>query len=460
MPRLEHDSLGSIEVPDDALWGAATERSRRHFAVGERMPIAVVHALGRIKQAAARVHRAGGGIAPGIADAIERAAAEIAEGRLDAHFPLVVYQTGSGTQTNMNVNEVIANRASELLGGGRGAARTVHPNDDVNRGQSSNDAFPTAMSIAACAALDALDPPLGRLVARLEAHAAAWDGIVKLGRTHLMDAIPLTLGQEVSGWAAQLAAARAGIAAARPALAALAIGGTAVGTGLNAPPGFAAAMARELSALCGIPLRPAANRFAALAAHDDLVAAHGALRVLAVALAKVAGDVRLLASGPRAGLGELILPTNEPGSSIMPGKVNPTQCEMATMVAARVLGLDVAMGVAGAGGHLELNAMKPVLIATFLESAALLTAAVDGFREHAIDGLAPDPRRIAELVERSLMLGTALVPAIGYDRAAEVAKHAHAHGTTLREAALALGAVSAEEFDRLVRPGDMVRGGG
>jgi fumarate hydratase class II len=454
--RTERDSMGEVEVPDDRLWGAQTQRAVEHFEVGERMPLEVVHALGHIKQAAARVNR-GHGLATDLAAAIEQAAGEVARGEHDDHFPLVVYQTGSGTGSNMNANEVIANRASELLGGPRGQGRRVHPNDDVNRGQSSNDVFPTAMALAALAALEQrVVPAVDRLVAALERHAAAWVGIVKIGRTHLMDATPLSLGQEVSGWAAQLAAARAGIAAALPALAELPIGGTAVGTGLNAPAGFAAAMCAELSRAVGRPLRPAGNRFALMAAHDGLVAAHGALRVLAVALMKIGNDVRLLASGPRAGLAELRLPANEPGSSIMPGKVNPTQVEMATMVCARVLGNDVTMGVAGASGILELNVMKPVLIASFLESARLLAAAIDSFARHAIDGLGADEARIAELVGRSLMLVTALVPAIGYDRAAEVAKRAHASGSTLREAALALGAIGGDEFDRLVRPGDMI----
>jgi fumarate hydratase, class II len=455
--RIERDSMGEVEVADDRLWGAQTQRSIEHFAVGPPMPVEVICALGRIKQAAARVNQRMAGLPPAIAGAIERAAEEVARGLHEEHFPLVVYQTGSGTQSNMNANEVIANRASELLGGGRGTARKVHPNDDVNRSQSSNDVFPTAMALAALEVLerDTL-PCLERLVAGLAARAAAWADLVKIGRTHLMDATPLTLGQEASGWAAQLAAARAGVVAALPALAELPIGGTAVGTGLNAPRGFGEAMCAELGELTGRQLTPAPSRFAGLAGHDGLVAAHGALRVVAVALHKVASDIRLLASGPRAGLGELVLPTNEPGSSIMPGKVNPTQVEMVTMVCARVIGNDVTMSVAGASGQLELNVMKPVLIATFLESARLLAQAADSFARHAVDGLVADERRIAEQVDRSLMLVTALAPAIGYDRAAAVAKLAHERDLTLREAAIALGAVSGEEFDRLVRPADMI----
>jgi fumarate hydratase, class II len=457
MSRLERDSMGEIAVPDDACWGAQTQRSIEHFAVGERMPLEVIHALARIKQAAARVNRRMAGLADNVGEAIERAADEVATGALDAHFPLVVYQTGSGTQSNMNVNEVVANRASELLGGERGAARLVHPNDDVNRSQSSNDAFPTAMAIAAVAAVEgAVLPALDRLAADLAAKARAWDAIVKIGRTHLMDATPLTLGQEASGWTAQVVAARAGVAGALNALTELPIGGTAVGTGLNAPRGFGDAMCAELSELVGRPFLPAPNRFAALAGHDALVAAHGALRVAAVALMKIAADIRLLASGPRAGLGELILPANEPGSSIMPGKVNPTQVEMLTMVCARVMGNDVTVGIAGASGQLELNVMKPVLVATFLESARLIAQGAASFAQHAVAGLAASERRIAELVERSLMLVTALAPTLGYDRAAEIAKYAQANDLSLRDAAAALDAITPAEFDRLVRPADMI----
>jgi fumarate hydratase class II len=457
MSRIERDSMGEVEVPEAAYWGAQTQRSIEHFAVGERMPRDVVHALGRIKQAAARVNRQLAGLGADLAGAIERAAAEVAGGALDDHFPLVVYQTGSGTQSNMNANEVVANRASELLGGERGARRLVHPNDDVNRSQSSNDVFPTAMAIAALTATETqLLPALDRLASELATKARAWDAIIKIGRTHMMDATPLTLGQEVSGWAAQVVSARAGIAASLHGLAELPIGGTAVGTGLNAPRGFGDAMCAELSALVGRPFLPSVNRFAGLAAHDALVAAHGALRVAAVALMKIGSDVRLLASGPRAGLGELSLPANEPGSSIMPGKVNPTQVEMLTMVCARVMGNDTTMGIAGALGQLELNVMKPVLIATFLESARLLAEGVTSFAAHAIAGLEPNRRRIDELVGRSLMLVTALAPTVGYDRAAEIAKHAQTHDLSLREAAVALGAITAEDFDRLVRPIDMI----
>jgi fumarate hydratase class II len=455
--RTETDSLGPIEVPADRYWGAQTQRSLENFPIGDaRMPVAIVRALAEIKRAAARVHRAAGRLDDRLAGAIEQAAEEVARGALDEHFPLVIWQTGSGTQTNMNVNEVIAGRANELLGAGRGGKSPVHPNDHVNRGMSSNDAFPTAMSIAAAAVIeDRVLPALRALAVALADKAEAWRAIVKIGRTHLMDATPLTFGQEASGWAAQVEAAAGGVAAALPGLRELAIGGTAVGTGLNAPPGFADGVIAELNARTGRRFAAAPNRFAAIAAHDAIVAASGALKTAAVALTKVANDVRLLGSGPRAGIAELVLPANEPGSSIMPGKVNPTQAEALAMVCARVIANDAAVSLGGMSGHLELNAYKPLIAAAFLESAGLLADAAESFRFRCVAGLAVDERRVAELVDRSLMLVTALVPAIGYDAAAKVARHAHARGITLREAALELGVMSAEELDAALRPETM-----
>jgi fumarate hydratase class II len=459
--RPEKDSFGTIEVPAERLWGAQTERSRRHFRIsGERMPLAVVHALALVKRSAARVNRALGLLAAKNAEAIERAADEVLAGRHDAEFPLVVWQTGSGTQSNMNVNEVLANRASELLGGERGQQRLVHPNDDVNLGQSSNDVFPTAMHIAAARAVEHdLLPALERLAATLSAKAEAFASIVKIGRTHLQDATPLTLGQEFSGYVEQLAQAEAAIELALPGLCELAIGGTAVGTGLNTHPEFGVRVAKDLSQATGLAFEPAPNKFAALAGHEALVFAHGALKTLAVALAKIANDVRWLASGPRSGLGEISIPENEPGSSIMPGKVNPTQAEALTMLCAQVLGNDVAIGIGGASGQFELNVYKPMLIHNFLQSARLLADGCTSFEEHCARGIQPNEARIRELVERSLMLVTALTPHIGYDRAAEIAKKAHRDGSTLKAAALALGYVSAEEFDRWVRPEAMTRPG-
>jgi fumarate hydratase, class II len=457
--RLEKDSFGTIEVPAERLWGAQTERSRRFFRIsGERMPLAVVHALASVKKAAARVNRELNLLEKGKAEAIERAAEEVLAGRHDEEFPLVVWQTGSGTQTNMNVNEVLANRASEILGGERGQKRMVHPNDDVNLGQSSNDVFPTAMHVAAARALHAeVLPALEALRATLAAKSAAFESIIKIGRTHLQDATPLSLGQEFSGYVAQLDQARAALHAALPGFAQLAIGGTAVGTGLNTHPRFAEEVCKLLSAERGLPFAPAANRFAALAGHEALVFGHGALKTLAVALSKIANDVRLLASGPRSGLGELRIPENEPGSSIMPGKVNPTQAEALTMLCAQVLGNDVAVNIGGASGHLELNVYKPMIIHAFLQSARLLADGSRSFEEHCARGIEPDEARIADLVRGSLMLVTALSPHIGYDRAAEIAKKAHREGRTLREAALALGYVSEEDFDRWVRPEAMIR---
>ena len=457
--RPEKDSFGTIDVPAERLWGAQTERSRRYFRIsGERMPLAVVHALALVKRSAARVNRALGLLEPKKAEAIERAADEVLAGRHDEEFPLVVWQTGSGTQSNMNVNEVLANRASELLGGERGPKRLVHPNDDVNLGQSSNDAFPTAMHIAAARAVEHdLLPKLERLEATLSAKAAAFAGIVKIGRTHLQDATPLTLGQEFSGYVEQLAQAEAAIELALPGLCELAIGGTAVGTGLNTHAEFGARVAKDLSQATGLSFESAPNKFAALAGHEALVFAHGALKTLAAALNKLANDVRWLASGPRSGLGELSIPENEPGSSIMPGKVNPTQAEALTMLAVQVMGNDVAVGIAGASGQFELNVYKPVLIHNFLQSVRLLADGCASFEEHCARGIEPNESRIRELVERSLMLVTALAPHIGYDRAAEIAKKAHREGSTLKAAALALGYVSAADYDRWVQPGAMTK---
>ena len=457
--RPEKDSFGTIEVPAEHLWGAQTERSRRFFRIsGERMPLAVVHALALVKRSAARVNRGLGVLEASKAEAIEQAADEVLAGRHDEEFPLVVWQTGSGTQSNMNVNEVLANRASELLGGERGPKRLVHPNDDVNLGQSSNDVFPTAMHISAARAVEHdLLPKLERLEATLAAKEAAFADIVKIGRTHLQDATPLTLGQEFSGYVEQLAQAEAAIELALPGLRELAIGGTAVGTGLNTHPEFGARVAIDLSQATGMSFETAPNKFAALAGHEALVFAHGALKTLAAALNKIANDVRWLASGPRSGLGELSIPENEPGSSIMPGKVNPTQAEALTMLAVQVMGNDVAVGIAGASGQFELNVYKPMLIHNFLQSVRLLADGCASFEEHCARGIQPNEARIRELVERSLMLVTALAPHVGYDRAAEIAKKAHREGSTLKAAALSLGYVSAADYDRWVQPGAMTK---
>ncbi len=459
--RVETDSMGPIEVRADRYWGAQTERSLHHFAIGEdRMPLPVVHALGLLKKAAALVNHEIGRLDARRAELIVRAADEVIAGKLDAHFPLSVWQTGSGTQTNMNVNEVIANRAIEQAGGKMGSKDPVHPNDHVNMSQSSNDAFPTAMHVAATLELTSrLLPSVRALRDALAAKAREFVDIVKIGRTHLQDAVPLTLGQEFSGYVAQLDAGIARIEATLPGLLALAIGGTAVGTGLNAPAGFGEAVAGKLAELTGLPFTSAANKFAALAAHDDLVMASGALRTLAGSLMKIANDLRWLGSGPRSGLGELRLPENEPGSSIMPGKVNPTQAEAVTMVAVQVIGNDTTIAVAGSQGNFELNVFKPVMIFDFLHSVRLLGDACARFREFCVEGIEANRSRIAELVERSLMLVTALAPHIGYDRAAAIAKKAHAEGLTLRDAALASGYVTADQYDRWVRPGDMVRPG-
>ena len=456
--RTEKDTFGPIEVPADKLWGAQTQRSLEHFAIStERMPRELLVALARVKRAAAKVNGELGEIPAPIADALVAAASEVLAGRHDDEFPLVVWQTGSGTQTNMNMNEVLANRASELLGGGRGESRRAHPNDHANRGQSSNDVFPTAMNVAAALALagDVL-PALAQLRATVESKAVAFRDVIKIGRTHLQDATPITLGQELSGYGAQLRHAAAHLESALPHLCELALGGTAVGTGLNAHPDLAPRVARILAEELGLSFCPAPNRFEALAAHDAHVFAHGALKTLAAALFKMANDVRLLASGPRAGLGEITIPENEPGSSIMPGKVNPTQCEALTMVACQVMGNDALMGFAGASGHLELNVYKPVMSYAFLQSCRLLASAMRSFDEHCMRGLEPHRARMQELLERSLMLVTALNPHIGYERAAAIAKKAHAEGSTLKQAAVALGYVSAEDFDAWVRPEAMI----
>jgi fumarate hydratase class II len=456
--RIESDIFGPIAVPARALWGAQTQRSLEHFAIStERMPPELVMALARVKRACALANAELAGLDSATATAIAQAAGEVLAGEHATEFPLSVWQTGSGTQTHMNMNEVLANRASEFLGGGRGAERLVHPNDDVNRGQSSNDIFPTAMHLAAAIALDRdLFPALQALRATLAAHAETWAGLVKIGRTHLQDATPLTLGQETSGWVAQLDHAGHALAATLGPLHELAVGGTAVGTGLNTHPRFGERVAARLAEECALPFTPAANKFAALAAHDALVGTHGALKGLAVALMKIANDVRWLASGPRCGLGELQLPENEPGSSIMPGKVNPTQCEALTMACCQVMGNDVAIGIGGASGHFELNTFKPLIAHNLLQSIRLLAGAMASFDRHCARGMAPDRARIADLLGRSLMLVTALVPHIGYDRAAAIAKLAHAQGLGLREAALTLGGVSAEQFDAWVRPERMV----
>ncbi|HQR03548.1 MAG: class II fumarate hydratase [Proteobacteria bacterium] len=456
--RTEHDSFGPIEVPAGRLWGAQTQRSLQNFAIStERMPQVLVLALAEVKRACALANRQLGLLDDARAEAIIAAAGEIADGRHADEFPLSVWQTGSGTQTNMNLNEVIANRASELLGGGRGAERRVHPNDDVNRGQSSNDIFPTGIHVAVAVAIQArLLPALEGLRATLATKSETFANIVKIGRTHLQDATPLTLGQEFSGYVAQLDHARAAIEATRPTLLELAAGGTAVGTGLNTHPEFGARVAMALAARLGLPFVSAPNKFAALAAHDALVFAHGALKTLAVALNKIANDVRWLASGPRSGLGEITIPENEPGSSIMPGKVNPTQCEALTMICAQVFGNDVAVNFGGAAGNFELNVYKPLLAHNLLQSLRLLSDGMTSFEVHCARGIEASRPRIAELMERSLMLVTALAPHIGYDRAARIAKRAHEEGGTLREAALALGFVTAEDFDRWVRPADMV----
>jgi fumarate hydratase class II len=456
--RVETDTFGPIEVPADRYWGAQTQRSLQNFRIGaETMPAPLVRALGLVKLAAARVNRAHDHLELRLSEAITRAAQEVADGRLNEHFPLVVWQTGSGTQTNMNANEVIANRANELLGAPLGAKSPVHPNDHVNRSQSSNDTFPTAMHIAAVEQLHhELLPALEHLLAALQAKAEEFQGIVKIGRTHLQDATPLTLGQEFSGYAQQIRYGIARIKQTLPRLYELAQGGTAVGTGLNSFSGFAERFAEEVARITGLPFVSAENKFEALATEDASVELSGALNVLAVSLTKIANDIRLLGSGPRCGLGELRLPENEPGSSIMPGKVNPTQCEAMTMVCAQVMGNHVTVTISGATGHLELNVFKPVITYNVLQSIRLLADAARSFTDMCVAGIEANRARIDELLHRSLMLVTALNPKIGYDNAAMVAKKAHAEGTTLRQAAIALGLLTPEEFDELVRPERML----
>jgi len=456
--RIERDTFGPIEVPADRLWGAQTQRSLQNFDIsGERQAPELIRALARVKRASAVVNQALGLQGAEKTEAIVKAADEVIAGLHADEFPLVVWQTGSGTQTNMNVNEVLANRASELLGGERGEGRLVHPNDDVNRSQSSNDVFPTAMHVAAVQALaERLLPPLRALRETLRQKAEAYDDIVKIGRTHLQDATPLTLGQEISGWVAQLAHGERHVLAALPHLHELALGGTAVGTGLNAPRGYAEAVAAELARLTGHPFVTAPNKFEAMASCDALVHAHGALKTLAASMTKIANDVRWLASGPRSGIGEISIPENEPGSSIMPGKVNPTQSEAVTMLAAQVMGNDVAINIGGASGNFELNVFRPMVIHNFLQSVRLLADGMASFDRHCAVGITPNEARIGELVERSLMLVTALNTHIGYDKAAQIAKKAHKDGSSLREAALALGHVTAEQFDAWVVPGRMV----
>ncbi|MGZ0018159.1 class II fumarate hydratase [Nitrosomonas sp. wSCUT-2] len=456
--REERDTMGPVQVPAKALWGAQTQRSLQNFKIsGERMPVALIHALARVKRAAAKVNHDLGLLNAASAAAIIEAADEVIAGHFDDQFPLVVWQTGSGTQTNMNVNEVLANRASEILGGGRGADRKVHPNDEVNKGQSSNDVFPTAMHVAAVQELQQrLLPAIRQLRETLAAKAQAFDAIVKIGRTHLQDATPLTLGQEFSGYVAQLDHGLRHVEAAMPHVCELALGGTAVGTGLNAHPEFAVRVAAELSRLTGLPFVTAPNKFEALASNDALVHAHGALKTLAVSLMKIANDIRWLASGPRCGIGELRIPENEPGSSIMPGKVNPTQSEAMTMVCCQVMGNDVAVNMGGALGNFELNVMKPLIIHNFLQSVRLLADAMVSFNEHCAVGIEANVERIDALMHNSLMLVTALNPHIGYDKAAEIAKKAHREGTTLKAAAIATGYVTAEQFDAWVVPERMV----
>ena len=459
--RTEADTFGPIEVPADRYWGAQTERSRRNFLIGnERMPLPLIHALALVKRAAAEVNEELGSLDARRARAIGRAAQEVVDGKLDDHFPLVVWQTGSGTQTNMNLNEVIAARANEILGGKRGDKTPVHPNDHVNMSQSSNDCFPTAMHIAAAELIARLlDPALAYLQDALQRKTKEFSRIVKIGRTHTQDATPLTLGQEFSGYAAQVKSSIVRNRLALKQLYPLAQGGTAVGTGLNAHPKFATLFARRVAALTRLPYTSAPNKFEALASHDAIVFAHGALTATATALFKIANDIRLLGSGPRSGLGELILPENEPGSSIMPGKVNPTQAEALTMVCCQVFGNHTTIMTAGSQGHFELNVYKPVIGAAMLQSIRLLADAARSFADNCVIGIRADKTRIRELTERSLMLVTALAPKIGYERAAEIAKAAHVNGTTLREEALRLGYVSAAEFDRLVRPDRMTRPG-
>ncbi len=460
--RIEKDTFGPIEVPSASLWGAQTARSLKFFAISsEKIPSEVIGALAITKKAAAIANMANGSLKAEKGEAIQKAADEVLAGKHGGEFPLSVWQTGSGTQSNMNMKEVLANRASELLGGERGEKRLVHPNDDVNKSQSSNDVFPTAMSVAAALAVsDSVLPSVKKLRDSLDKKAKAFSKVIKIGRTHLQDATPMTLGQEFSGYVAQLTHALQHLEQSLPHLHELALGGTAVGTGLNAPKGYAAATAKEIARLTGKPFVTAPNKFESLAANDALVHAHGAFKGLAASLFKIANDVRWLASGPRAGLSEINIPENEPGSSIMPGKVNPTQCEAMTMLCARVMGNDVAISIGGASGNFELNVYKPLLIHNFLQSARLLSDGCDSFREHCVDGIEPNEKRIDENLRKSLMLVTALNPHIGYDKAAAIAKKAHKEGSTLKEAALALGHLTAEQFDSWVKPENMIGDGG
>jgi fumarate hydratase class II len=459
--RTETDSMGPIEVPEGRYWGAQTQRSLHHFSIGaEHFPRPMIRALGILKKAAALTNGELGTLPADQVDLIANAADEVIDGRLDDHFPLFVWQTGSGTQTNMNANEVISNRAIEMAGGTIGSKTPIHPNDHVNRGQSSNDTFPTAMHIAAAEeTTHCLLPTVRALRNTLSSRAEAFADVVKVGRTHLQDATPLTLGQEMSGWAAQIDMALAAIEAALPHVHELALGGTAVGTGLNTHPEFAERSARQIASLTGLPFRTAPNKFAALAGHEALVTLHGAFRTLAATLMKIANDVRWLASGPRSGLGEITIPENEPGSSIMPGKVNPTQSEAMTMVCAQVMGNDVAVGIGGASGNFELNVFKPVIIHNVLQSARLLADASTNFDRFCAQGIEPNRARITENLEQSLMLVTALNPHIGYDNAARIAKKAHKDGTTLKDAAIALGLVTAAQFDEWVVAARMTRPG-
>jgi len=459
--RTETDSIGAIEVEADRYWGAQTERSRNNFKIGgDRQPMPLIVALATVKKAAARVNTSMGRLDGEISDAIESAADEIIAGRLDDHFPLVVWQTGSGTQTNMNVNEVISNRAIEMLGGTMGSKKPVHPNDHVNMSQSSNDVFPTAMHVAAVVeTTERLLPALDRLFVSLDSKAKEYASIIKIGRTHTQDATPVTLGQEFSGYAAALELSKKRIGDALDGVYALAQGGTAVGTGLNAPEGFDTAIAAEIATLTGEPFRTATNKFEALASHGALTFFHGALNSLAADLMKIANDIRFLGSGPRSGLGELNLPANEPGSSIMPGKVNPTQAEAITMVACEVFGHDTTVTVAASQGHFELNVFKPVIANAVLSSIRLLADSMESFAEHCVDGIEANEDRIRSLMEQSLMLVTALAPTIGYDNAAKIAKTAHQNGTTLRQEAVASGLVSEADYDRIVDPAAMIHPG-
>ena len=457
--RTESDSFGEIEVPADRYWGAQTQRSLQNFAIGEtRFPRVFIRAYGIVKHAACEVNAALGGIPESFERPILDACEEVIDGTLDGHFPLVVWQTGSGTQTHMNVNEVIANRANQMLGRALGGSGGIHPNDHVNRAQSTNDSFPTAMHVAAALAVtEQLLPELSALKAVFDHRATTWKDLIKIGRTHLQDATPLSLGQEVSGWAAQLELAMAQVQQALGQVYQLAQGGTAVGTGLNTARGFDVAVAAAIAKRTHLPFFTAPNKFQALGGHEALLGLSGALKTVAAAMMKIANDVRWLASGPRSGLGELTIPDNEPGSSIMPGKVNPTQCEAVTMVACRVFGNDVTVGIAGSQGNFELNVYKPVIAHAVLESVRLLGDSIRSFRVHCVEGIEPNAERIDELMRRSLMLVTALNPHIGYDKAARVAKKAHKEGKTLREAAVALGFMTGERFDELVRPESMIR---